>query len=96
MQAHNGLPIYCLSNVKTMNNLNNKNNKQYGLSPFHFAIWLTGYLFVCMAIGTAIVGLTGYNAEAFRLCSIWTIGLGSLTWLFVWLAPDDETAKETR
>ncbi|MDP3508545.1 MAG: hypothetical protein Q8T09_11185 [Candidatus Melainabacteria bacterium] len=79
-----------------MNNLNNKTNQQYGLSPSHFAIGLTGVLFICMAIGTAIIGITGYNAEGFRLCSFWTIGLGSLTWLFVCLAPDDETAKETR
>lgn len=76
-----------------MNNLNNKTNKQYGLSSAHFAIALTGFLFSCMAIGTTIVGLTGYNAEGMSICAFWTIGFGAITWLFVWLAPDDKTAN---
>ncbi|MBI5172889.1 MAG: hypothetical protein HY986_08375 [Candidatus Melainabacteria bacterium] len=70
------------------NNFNNNNSSnKYGLGASGFAIALTGTVFFCLATGTAIIGLTGYSAEAFRLSSFWTMGFGSLTWFAVFFSP---------
>lgn len=69
-----------------------KSNAKYGLDAADFAMALSGLVFICIALGTTIVGLSNYNATAFRLLSYWTIGTGVLTWLLLWLSSRGKTA----
>lgn len=70
-----------------MSNNHDNNSNKYGLGASGFASALSGTVFFCLAAGTAIIGLTGYSAEAFKLSSYWTMGFGSLTWLTVFFSP---------
>lgn len=65
----------------------NPNNLKYGLAAGHVAVALSGTVFLCLAVGTILIGATGYGAEAFKLSSTWTIGFGALTWFFVLVCP---------
>lgn len=82
-----------MSNPKRDSKCSPSTNQQYGAGAAGFAVALSGIFFVALAIGTSLIGITGYEAGVFRLSAQWTIGFGLLTWFFVWLCPEDKSDK---
>lgn len=67
-------------------------NQQYGLGASGFAVALFGTIFFCLALGTLLIGATGYHEE-FRLSAHCTIGFGLITWLLVLFAPNEQKSE---